>query len=98
MRLKNYKDDLIKRLADPKYAADYLAQVLAEKDSKAFLLALKDVVEAAGGVGELAERVDTKRQSLYRILSKNGNPTLATLQEILEPLGLRISVELDKAA
>jgi len=98
MRLKNYKDDLKQRLGDPGYAAEYLAQVLAEKDSAAFLIALKDVVEAGGGLGRLAGRVRLKRPSLYKILSKNGNPTLETLQEILEPLGLRVSVTLDKAA
>jgi len=98
MRLKNYKDNLLKRLEDPRYAAEYLARVLAEKDSAAFLIALKDVVEAGGGVGNLAGRVGLKRPSLYKILSKGGNPTLETLQEILKPLGLRVSVALDKAA
>ena len=98
MRLKNYRTDLLKRLRDPKYAAEYLAQVLAEKDGPAFLIALKDVVEAVGGVGSLAARVGLKRPSLYKILSKNGNPTLETLREILEPLGLRVSVALDEAA
>ncbi len=53
MRLKNYRADLLKRLEDPRYAAEYLARVLAEKDSAAFLIALKDVVEAGGGVGSL---------------------------------------------
>jgi probable addiction module antidote protein len=98
MRLKNYKDGLLKRLEDPQYAAEYLAQVLADKDSAAFLIALKDVVEAAGGVGPLAGRNGLKRPSLYKILSKKGNPTLETLQEILKPLGLRVSVALDDAA
>ena len=98
MRLKNYKTDLLKRLRDPGYAAEYLAQVLAEKDGAAFLIALKDVVEAGGGVGTLAGRVGLKRPSLYKILSKNGNPTLETLQEMLKPLGLRVSVALDRAA
>jgi probable addiction module antidote protein len=98
MRLRNYKADLHKRLRDPGYAAEYLAQVLAEKDRAAFLIALKDVVEAGGGVGGLAGRVGLKRPSLYKILSKNGNPTLATLQEILKPLGLRVSIALEKAA
>jgi DNA-binding phage protein len=36
MRLKNYKTALLKRLEDPRYAAEYLARVLAEKDSAAF--------------------------------------------------------------
>jgi DNA-binding phage protein len=49
MRLKNYKTDLLKRLADPHYAAEYLAKVLVGKDNAAFLIALKDVVEAGGG-------------------------------------------------
>lgn len=98
MRLKNYKTDLRKRLRDPEYAAEYLAQVLAENDNAAFLIALKDVVEAGGGMGTLASRVGLKRPSLYKILSEKGNPTLETLQEILKPLGLRVSVALDKAA
>ncbi len=55
-------------------------------------------VEAAGGVGGLAGHVSIKRPSLYKILSKEGNPTLETLQEILKPLGLRVSVALDSAA
>lgn len=98
MRLKNYKTDLRKRLRDPEYAAEYLAQVLAENDNASFLIALKDVVEAGGGMGALASRVGLKRPSLYKILSEKGNPTLETLQEILKPLGLRVSVTLDKAA
>lgn len=98
MRLKNYKDDLLERLRDPEYAAEYLAQVLAEEDSDAFLLALKDVVEAYGGIGSLAKRVRIKRPSLYKVLSKKGNPRLVTLQEILRPLGLRVSIALDRAA
>jgi probable addiction module antidote protein len=98
MRLKSYKSDLLERLKDPEYAAEYLAQVLAEGDSDAFLLALKDVVEASGGMSALAGRVGIKRPSLYKILSNKGNPTLATLQEILRPLGLRVSVALDEAA
>ena len=98
MNLKNYKADLLTRLADPEYAAAYLTQVLAEKDSAAFLIALKDVVEAGGGPGKLARRVGLKRPSLYKILSKKGNPTLETLQEILKPLGLRLCIASDEAA
>ena len=92
MRLKNYRNDLLKRLKDPEYAAGYLAQVLEDGDSSAFLLALKDVVDASGGMGSLAGHVAVQRPSLYRILSKKGNPTLNTLRDILKPLGLQVSV------
>jgi len=98
MRLKSYKDDLVKRLRDPEYAAEYLTAVLAEKDHDAFLLALRDVVDAAGGVGQLAVRGKINRPNLYKVLSSTGNPTLDTLQQILNSLGLRVSVALDKAA
>jgi DNA-binding phage protein len=50
MRLKNYREDLLERLKDEDYAAEYLARVLAENDKAAFLVALKDVVEATGGM------------------------------------------------
>jgi probable addiction module antidote protein len=98
MRLKSYKADLAKRLRDPEYAAEYLTAVLAEKDHEAFLIALKDVVDALGGVGQLAGRLKLNRPSLYKVLSSEGNPTLDTLQQILNSLGLRISIALDKAA
>jgi len=98
IRLKSYKADLAKRLRDPEYAAEYLTAVLAMKDHEAFLLALKDVVDSAGGVGHLASRGKINRPNLYKVLSPSGNPTLDTLQQILNTLGLRVSVALDKAA
>src|ERR1035438_2677531 len=91
MRLKNYREDLLERLKDADYAAEYLAQVLAEKDRAAFLVALKDVVEATGGMSVMAKRVGPKRPSLYKIFSRKGNPTLESLQAILEALGLRVT-------
>jgi probable addiction module antidote protein len=97
MRLKNYREDLLERLKNPDYAAEYLAQVLAEKDKSAFLVALKDVVDATGGVSLMAKRVGLKRPSLYKAFSKNGNPTLETLQAVLETLGLRITIATAKA-
>ncbi len=56
MRLGDYRAGFWKRLEDPHYAAEYLAQVFAKKDRAAFLIALKDVVEAngAGAVWPLA--------------------------------------------
>jgi len=98
MRLKNYREDLLERLKDADYAAEYLAQVLAENDKAAFLVALKDVVEATGGMSLMAKRVGLKRPSLYKVFSKRGNPTLETLQAILEALGLRVTVATAKTA
>jgi probable addiction module antidote protein len=92
MKLKDYRADLIQKLKHPDYAAAYLAAVLAEKDQAAFLIALKDVVEAGGGMSVLSKRAGLTRPSLYKVLSRKGNPTFDTLRAILEPLGLRITV------
>ena len=67
MRLKNYREDLLERLKDADYAAEYLAHVLAENDKAAFLVALKDAVEATGGMSVMAKRVGLKRPSLYKV-------------------------------
>ena len=61
-------------------------------DRQALLIALKDVVNARGGIGELAAKVPLQRQSLYKVLAAKCNPTLETLREILRHLGLRLSV------
>jgi len=92
MKLLDYREDLLKRLRDPKFAAAYLNEVLVMNDRKALLIALKDVVDARGGIGELAAKVPLQRQSLYKVLSAQGNPTLETLGDILQHLGLRLSV------
>ncbi len=41
----------------------------------------------------LAETADLNREALYRTLSRNGNPELASLDSILHAVGLRLSVE-----
>ncbi|WP_240345969.1 DNA-binding protein [Pectobacterium brasiliense] len=56
----------------------------------AFLTALRRVVEARGGVGEIAKKSGLSRQQLYRTLSENGNPTLTTLAEITRAAGVRL--------
>jgi probable addiction module antidote protein len=92
MKLKSYKDDLLKELRDPEYASEYLAQALESRDQATFLLALRDVVEAGGGATVVARQAKIQRESLYKALSNRGNPRLATLQGILKSLGLRIAV------
>ena len=84
---RDYKDDLLRELRnDPEYAARYLSA--AKKDSKeAFLIALRDVAEARLGLARTARAARVNRESLYRTLSAEGNPTLATLDAVLAVLG-----------
>jgi probable addiction module antidote protein len=94
--LRSYKETFLQRLRNPEEAAAYLDAALEEGDKDVFLLALRDVAEARlGGIGELAQQAGLNRESLYRILSEQGNPELASLDKLLHALGLRLSVEVD---
>ena len=56
------------------------------------MLALRNVVEAQGGVSHLADKTKLNRQNLYKVLSSNGNPRLATLGKVIHALGFRLSI------
>ena len=96
-KYRNYEDNLKERLKDEDYAREYLSVALEEyeedEDIEAFLLALKDVADAQGGMSRLAERTSLTREGLYKALSSNGNPQLSTMGKILHGLGFKLSVE-----
>ncbi len=93
----NYKAELHQKLQDRNYAADYLNAVLEEKDTAAFLLALRDVAQANNvSMSTLAEKANRNDKTLFRTLSKKGNPQLDTLTALLEALGFRLSITPDQ--
>ena len=60
-------------------------------DSKeVFLLALRDVVEASGGMANLARKSSLNRENLYRSLSRKGNFKPSSLAAILDAVGIRL--------
>jgi probable addiction module antidote protein len=66
--------------ADRELAVEYLKAAMESLDDPddraAGLLALRTVAEAYGGLGAVAAEAGISRESLYRTLSANGNPTL----------------------
>lgn len=89
-----YNLEKLRKSADAKkYLAIALMDYEKDGDTDAFLLALRDVAEAQGGLTKLAERTQLSRQSLYKALSGRGNPRLDTLGAILGGLGFRLSIE-----
>lgn len=95
MPVKNYQDELLKQLKDPAEAAEYLNACLKDSE-RVFLSGLRNVVDAHGGVGPVSKITKLNRESLYRTLSKNGNPTLASLTTILESLGIKLQFSVQK--
>lgn len=88
-----YRDSLLESLKEPEHAAAYLNACLEDGDERVFLLALRDVADAHGGVGAISQHTRLNRESLYRMMSRSGNPTLQTLTAVLQACGLRLGVE-----
>lgn len=84
------------KLRDKGAAAKHLREHLKRLDQKDgienFLFALREVVVARGGVQDVAglskKTGKAKRTTLYSALSKDGNPKLKTLCQILKGCGL----------
>lgn len=53
------------------------------------MLALRDVAEAHK-ISKVAVAAGVNRETLYRTLTARGNPTFATLESILEAVGVEL--------
>lgn len=91
MQTKSYDAFLQEELRDPELAAAYLSAAMEEGSTEQLLLALRAVAEATGGVAAVAEKTQLNRQTLYKILSAEGNPTLTTLLAILQAIGITLT-------
>ena len=57
---------------------------------KTLLLAMRDVTEAQGGIGQSAKKTAISRQHLYEILAGKHNPGLDNWLSVISGLGFRI--------
>ncbi len=78
---------------DPGFAADYLNQLLQDGEPADFLVALRQMAQAHGGVRAIAKETELNANQLYRTLSPQGNPELRSLSAVLKALGLRLAVQ-----
>ena len=83
---------------DPAYAVEMLNSILEDGEQAELLIALRQMAKAFGGVQTIAEKANLNPTQLYRTLSEEGNPELASLAAILKAMGLRLAVERVKAA
>lgn len=83
---------LQEKLKSKKNAAAYLTKALEDKNSQIFLLALRDVMLAQGGLAKVANAAGVNRESLYKAVSKNGNPSLSYLKAVIDSMEMRITL------
>lgn len=67
----------------------YLEAAFEEGDASLIAAALGDIARAKG-MTEIARRAGLGRESLYKALSPDGNPELATVMKVMEALGLKL--------
>jgi probable addiction module antidote protein len=89
---KSYQENLIQSLKAPEEAAEYINAALEEEDLDVFLLALRNVAEAHG-MTSVSRRAKLNRVSLYRMLSKRGNPEFQSVLQLLSSWGLKLEVQ-----
>ncbi len=78
---------------NPEFAASYLAAAMEDTDEPGVLLiALRQIAEARGGMAKVAKDAGMQRESLYRALSRRGNPRLTTLLAVIRAMGMTLTV------
>ena len=93
---KDYQEWLVEKLKDHDEAVAYLNAALEEslkgdeESQQVFLIALRNVAEAHGGMALLAKKARVGRESLYKTLSEKGNPKWHTLVSLVIALGLNL--------
>ena len=92
-RSRDYQESLLEALTDPLEAAEYLNAALEEGDRALFLLCLKNVVQAQGGVAKISKESTLNRESLYKMLSHKGNPKVSNLDALLHAMNMRLAVQ-----
>lgn len=95
---RTWEEILMERFtSDWEEAIGYLDVALEEYqedgDAPFFLLGLQNVVEARGGIAEVAKQAGIKAQRLSDMLASDEAPLLDMLITILTALGCRLSIQ-----
>ena len=87
------KWDVVDHLKTEKDMVLYLEACIAEAgDDAAFIAKALGDIARARGMTELSRETGLGRESLYKALSEEGNPSFATILKVSQALGLRWTV------
>ncbi|MHC5933432.1 helix-turn-helix domain-containing transcriptional regulator [Nostoc sp.] len=89
----SYHEKLIQDLKNPLEAAAYIEVILEEGDPKMLSKALKNVIEANGGIDRLSAQVKELYNKLDQVLSDKGEIEFYSLNYLLDTLGLYLAVK-----
>ena len=91
--VKPSRYDVADHLQSPEDMAAYLDAWFDEfpDDVSGIARAVGDIARAKG-MTQIAKDAGLSRESLYRALSQEGNPSLSTILKVLGAVGLKLSV------
>lgn len=89
-RTRAHADYLRDHLSDDRNAAALLDEALTSGDEGDIMYALRALATARGGVAGIAAETGLSRETLYRTLSRDGNPRLSTLLAVIRAAGVRL--------
>jgi len=91
---KTLEYDVSEQLRTPEEMAAYLDAwfIEAPEDAAGIARALGDIARAKG-MTQVARDAGLSRESLYKALSENGNPSFATILKVAHALGLRLHAQ-----
>lgn len=90
MPTADYDEFLFEQLKDLDFSAGYLAACLEEGED-VFLLGIRNVAKAQGGMKALSDATQLNRESLYDMLSTKGNPLFSSVASVLDKLGIEFA-------
>jgi probable addiction module antidote protein len=90
MTLKTYRYDPAEFLDGEEGIAEYL-RLTCEDGSPAEIARALGAIARARGMTEIAAKTGLARPALYKALSGEGNPELATVAKVAEALGFRLA-------
>jgi probable addiction module antidote protein len=89
MKTRTKRWDAASYLDSEEDMAAYLAAAFEDGDPGVVTAALGDIARAKG-MTRVARKAGLGRESLYKALSPNGNPELATVLRVVEALGFKL--------
>jgi probable addiction module antidote protein len=94
IKTKTLAYDVAEQLRTPEEMAAYLDAWLEEApdDAAGIARALGDIARARG-MTQVARDAGLSRESLYKALSANGNPSFATILKVARALGVRLHAQ-----
>jgi len=70
-----------------------ILEAALEENDMEFLFSVIGDIARSKGMAQMAKELNLARESLYRSLSQDGNPSFSTVAKVLDNLGFQLSIK-----